>query len=46
MLTVPALILIGLPPGVANGTNRLAVILQSLTALAAYKKTESDHLRP
>ena len=38
MLTVPALILIGLPPGVANGTNRLAVILQSLTALAAYKK--------
>ena len=38
MLTVPALILIGLPPGVANGTNRLAVVLQSLTALAAYKK--------
>ena len=38
VLTVPALILIGLPPGVANGTNRLAVVLQSLTALAAYKK--------
>ena len=38
MLTVPALILIGLPPGVANGTNRLAVVLQSLTALAAYTK--------
>ncbi len=36
MLTVPALILIGLPPGVANGTNRLAVVIQSLTALAAY----------
>ncbi len=38
MLTMPILILIGLPPGVANGTNRLAVVLQSLTALAAYKK--------
>jgi len=38
MLTVPALILIGLPPGVANGTNRLAVVIQSLTALAAYKR--------
>ena len=38
ILTVPALILIGLPPGVANGTNRLAVVLQSLTALAAYTK--------
>ncbi len=38
MLTVPALILIGLPPGIANGTNRLAVVLQSLTALAAYTK--------
>ncbi len=38
MLTVPVLILIGLPPGVANGTNRLAVVLQSLTALAAYEK--------
>ena len=38
MLTMPTLILIGLPPGVANGTNRLAVVMQSLTALAAYKK--------
>ncbi len=38
ILTVPVLILIGLPPGVANGTNRLAVVLQSLTALAAYTK--------
>ena len=38
MLTVPVLILVGLPPGVANGTNRLAVVLQSLTALAAYTK--------
>ena len=35
---MPVLILIGLPPGVANGTNRLAVVLQSLTALAAYTK--------
>ena len=45
MLTVPALILIGLPPGVANGTNRLAVVLQSLTALAAYKKLKNTDTR-
>lgn len=45
MLTVPALILIGLPPGVANGTNRLAVVVQSLTALAAYTKLQNTDTR-
>ncbi len=45
MLTVPALILIGLPPGVANGTNRLAVVAQSLTALAAYSRLDNTDMR-
>jgi uncharacterized protein len=38
MLTVPALIFIGLPPGVANGTNRVAVTIQNVAALAAYQR--------
>lgn len=38
MLTVPALIFIGIPPGVANGTNRLAVAVQNLAAIAAYER--------
>jgi uncharacterized membrane protein YfcA len=31
-LTVPALVLIGLPGGVANGTNRLGILLQNIVA--------------
>jgi uncharacterized membrane protein YfcA len=38
MLTVPALIFIGLPPSVANGTNRVAVAIQNVAALAAYQR--------
>lgn len=38
MLTVPAMIFIGLPPGVANGTNRVAVAIQNVAALAAYHR--------
>ena len=45
MLTVPALILIGLPPGVANGTNRLAVVAQSLTALTVYSRLDNTDMR-
>lgn len=44
MLTVPALIFIGLPPGVANGTNRVAVVVQNMAALAAYHRMGvADH---
>lgn len=38
MLTVPALIFIGFPPGVANGTNRIAVVVQNIAALATYHR--------
>jgi uncharacterized membrane protein YfcA len=40
MLTVPALIFIGVPPGVANGTNRVAVFIQNIAALAAYQRLQ------
>ena len=31
-LTLPILIFFGLPPGVANGTNRVAILLQNVVA--------------
>jgi uncharacterized protein len=37
-LTLPLLIFLGLPAAVANGTNRLAVIGQSLTALSGFQR--------
>ncbi|MBO6934520.1 MAG: sulfite exporter TauE/SafE family protein [Deltaproteobacteria bacterium] len=38
MLTLPALVLIGLPVDVANGTNRIAVVLQSLAGAWRFDK--------
>ena len=36
-LTLPALILLGLPPSVANGTNRIGILIQSITAAAGFR---------
>ena len=36
-LTLPALILLGLPPSVANGTNRIGILVQSVTAAAGFR---------
>jgi uncharacterized membrane protein YfcA len=30
LFTLPVLIFLGLPPSVANGTNRIAIVVQSL----------------
>jgi uncharacterized membrane protein YfcA len=38
LLTFPALVLIGLPVDVANGTNRVAVVLQSLAGAWRFEK--------
>ena len=38
MLTVPIMIFMGMPGPVANGTNRLAIILQNITAVATFAK--------
>jgi len=37
-VTLPALIFLGLPASVANGTNRVAIVLQNVTALASFRR--------
>ncbi len=37
LLTVPALVLLGLPGNLANGTNRLGILVQSVTALWRFR---------
>lgn len=37
-LTLPVLILLGLPPTVANGTNRIAILAQNVTAVAGFQR--------
>ena len=38
LLTLPILIFLGLPTAVANGTNRIAIIAQSMCAVAGFKR--------
>lgn len=38
LMTLPALMLLGLPAGVANGSNRLAVVAQSVSGVVAYRR--------
>ncbi|MCO4746128.1 MAG: sulfite exporter TauE/SafE family protein [Proteobacteria bacterium] len=40
LLTLPAMIFLGLPAGVANGTNRVGVLLQSLVAARRFDAEE------
>lgn len=37
-LSLPMLIFLGLPPTVANGTNRIAILLQTATASGSFKR--------
>ena len=37
LLTLPTLIFLGLPASVANGTNRIAILVQTLTAVRGFK---------
>ena len=37
LLTLPVLIFLGLPPSVANGTNRVAIVIQTALATAGFK---------
>jgi uncharacterized membrane protein YfcA len=41
MLTLPALMMMGLPADIANATNRVGVLLQSVTGVKGFK----DHDR-
>ena len=38
LLTLPLLILLGLPANVANGTNRVGVLLQNIVAVATFRR--------
>jgi uncharacterized membrane protein YfcA len=37
LLTLPILIFMGLPPNVANGTNRIAILFQTISTAAGFK---------
>jgi len=45
MLTLPALMLLGLPPGVANGTNRLGMLIFTFSGAHAYHQRGALSLR-
>jgi len=39
LVTLPMLIFLGLPPNVANGTNRVGVIVQNVVGIATFKRS-------
>ncbi|HDS02685.1 MAG TPA: sulfite exporter TauE/SafE family protein [Firmicutes bacterium] len=43
LITLPLLIMFGLPPHVANGTNRIAVLFQNLSSVWKFKKSGYFH---
>ncbi|PSF05378.1 sulfite exporter TauE/SafE family protein [Marinobacter fuscus] len=45
MLTLPLLMFLGLPPQVANGTNRVAITLQSVTAVSGFRRMGQGNLK-
>ena len=45
LLTLPILIFIGLPSAAANGTNRLAIMVQNICAVAGFKKKGVSNFR-
>lgn len=46
LITLPALILLGMPPSMANGTNRVGVMVQSLAATVRFhREGQLDHTR-
>jgi len=38
LLTLPLLIFLGLPPALANGTNRVALVLQNVSAVSGFRR--------
>ena len=40
LLTVPVMVFLGLPGPVANGTNRIAILAQNLTAIATFARRD------
>lgn len=46
LLTLPVLIFVGLPSNVANGTNRIAILIQSVFNIAGYKSVKAIDKSP
>ncbi|MGJ7462035.1 sulfite exporter TauE/SafE family protein [Halomonas sp. MA07-2] len=44
MLTLPLLMFLGLPPQAANGTNRVSIALQSLSAVTSFLRAGARHV--
>jgi uncharacterized membrane protein YfcA len=42
LLTVPLLVFVGLPPTIANGTNRVGVLVQNLTSALRFRRAGFD----
>ena len=38
LLTLPLLMFLGLPANVANGTNRIAILLQNIVGISSFKQ--------
>ncbi|MCF8388676.1 MAG: TSUP family transporter, partial [Bacteroidales bacterium] len=38
VISLSVLMFLGLPPTVANGTNRIAILIQTFTAVSSFKK--------
>ncbi len=45
LVTLPALMLAGLPPSIANATNRVGILLQCLTGAIEFKRYKRLPLR-
>lgn len=45
MLTIPLLMFMGLPANVANGTNRIAIVLQNIVAVSTFRKKKVIDLK-
>ncbi len=46
LISLPLLIFLGLPGSVANGTNRVAILIQNLAAIASYRQLNIFPWRP
>lgn len=44
-LTLPVLIFMGLDPSLANGTNRIAIMIQNISAVASFRKNKFHRFR-
>lgn len=45
LLTLPFLMFLGLPANIANGTNRIAILLQNIVAVSSFEKQKVLHFR-